>query len=130
MERTEEQKLAQEPAMVKFGGKDYEIKPLPLIKATPWRRKFVALFSDVASLASVTTDTPDKFKGALDNILIDKPEEMANLFYEYTGLDKNEIEQIATSREFIKAFEEVVAFEAPFFGAAIRIATRLQRVTL
>ena len=125
--RTEEQKLIKESVKVILGGKECEVKPLVIRDATPWRKKFVALFDDVPTLASVTSDNPKEFSGALNNLLTEKPEAIFDLFFEYTKLDKEEIEGVATTQELLTAFEEVFAFEAPFFGAAIKTMVKLQK---
>lgn len=120
MERTEEQKIIQEPGMVILGGDKYEIKPLVIKEAAPWRRKFVELFANISALASITSDNPEGFISAMKEVLLEKPDKLADLFFEYTKLDRTEIESKATTVEMVKAFEEVFALEAPFFGSAIQ----------
>ena len=124
--RTEEQKLMQELVMVVLGGKEYEIKPLVLSKAAPWRRKFIALY--ISSLMSVaSSDDPKNLSSAMEDIVLHKPDEIADLFYEYTGFNREEIENSATSKEFQIACEEVIALEAPFFGLAIQAIGGLRK---
>ena len=126
--RTEEQKLMQTPAIVKLGGKDYEIKPLPIILASPWRKKFVGLLMEGDDLSLVTSDNPKKFQEALADTLLKKPDELMDLFFEYAkDLDKNEIENIASSIEILTALEEVIAFESPFLGMAARVIQMLKK---
>jgi len=124
--RTEEQKIMQEPVLVSFGGKEYEIKPLPIVKASPWRKKFIALMSEVSMLASITSDDKETFLKALSDILIKEPDKLVDLLFEYIP-NREEIENIASSQEILKAIEEVVALEAPFLGAAIRITKVMQK---
>jgi len=118
--RTEEQKVLQEPVTVTLGGQKYEIKPLVIREASPWRRKFVSLFTDLSSLSSVTSDNPEKFQEAMNEILLVKPDKITDLFFEYTKLNRDEIESKATTVEMVNAFQEVFALEAPFFGSAVR----------
>ena len=118
--RTEEQKVLQEPVTVTLGGQKYEIKPLVIREASPWRRKFVSLFTDLSSLSSVTSDNPEKFQDAMNEILLVKPDKITDLFFEYTKLNRDEIESKATTVEMVNAFQEVFALEAPFFGSAVR----------
>lgn len=126
--RTEEQKLLQEPVKVLLGGKEYEIKPLPIKYASPWRRKFITLMGEASALASVTSDDKDGFLKALSELLTDKPDRLVDLLFEYMpNLKRDEIESQATSSEILNALEEVVAFEAPFLGAAIRITKAMQK---
>ena len=82
MERTEEQKIIQEPVVVILGGDRYEIKPLVIKEAAPWRRKFIGLFNDLSILASVTSDAPDQFKSAMNEMLLNKPDAISDLFFE------------------------------------------------
>ena len=126
--RTEEQKIASEPVKVFFGGKEFEIKPLPLKFATPWRKKFIALTRELSVLSSITSDDSNAFLNALVNILSEKPDALVDLFFEYVPyLKREEIENISSSIEMLHAIEEVVAFEAPFLGTAIRITRTMQK---
>ncbi len=124
--RTEEQKILQEPVVVKLGGKDYEIKPLPIILASPWRKKFIKLLQDVSALAKIT-DEDAGFADALNNVLIEKPDELTDLFFEYARLSKEELQNSASSVEILNALIEVIAFESPFLGAAARITTAVRK---
>src|SRR4030043_261913 len=100
--RTEEQKILQEPVTVTFGGREFEIKPLPLIKATPWRKKFIELTKEMSALASVTSDS-EEFLNALADILTEKPDALVDLFFEYVPyLNREEIENVASSNEMLK----------------------------
>jgi hypothetical protein len=128
--RTEEQKIIQEPVEVILGGDKYPIKPLVIKEAAPWRRKFIGLFNDLSVLASVTSEDSDKFKTAMTEMLLNKPDAITNLFFEYTKLDREEIESKATTIELINAFEEVFALEAPFFGSAVRAVVNMKKVLL
>ena len=126
--RTDEQKLMQTPAIVKLGGKDYEIKPLPIILASPWRKKFIGLVMKMDDLSIVTSDDRQEFQKALSNALLQKPDELTDLFFAYAkNLDRSEIENSASSLEVLSALEEVIAFESPFLGAAIRVTQILKK---
>jgi hypothetical protein len=128
MERTEEQKVAQVPVTVVFGGKQYELKPLVWKKSTPWRRKFIEAINETSGLSKILSDNPEEFSHAMLKVLLDKPEQMAELFFDYAeNLNREEIENSATSKEILAALEEVVAFEAPFFGASLRVMTIMKR---
>jgi len=130
MERTEEQKITSETVKVTLGGKVYEIKPLTMKEAIPWRRKYIELYNDIAPLAALSSDNAEEYLKAMGNIMLEKPEKIADLFFEYTKLDREEIESSATSKEFIVACEEVFALEAPFFGLAIMSMASLQKSIL
>lgn len=119
--RTEEQKLLQEPVVVDFGGQEYEIKPLPIVHASSWRKKFIDLMRELTDLTRITSDD-EGYMSALSNVLVNKPDELTDLFFDYAkNLNRNEIENKATSYELLNALVEVIKFEAPFLGAAARI---------
>lgn len=126
-QRTEEQKVAQAPVMVTFGGQQYELKPLVLKKAQPWRRKFIEAINETSGLSKILSDNPEDFEKAMLKVLLDKPEQMVELFFDYAdNLNREEIENSASSKEILVALEEVVAFESPFFGAALRVVKAMR----
>jgi len=125
--RTEEQKIIQGHIVVILGGVEYNVKPLVIKEAAPWRRKFVELFTNISALASVTSDNPEGFDSAMKEVLLEKPDKLADLFFEYTKLDRAEIEGKATTIEMVKAFEEVFALEAPFFGSAVKAIVNMEK---
>jgi hypothetical protein len=116
MERTETDKILQSPVTVKIGGQDYEIKPLPIKYAVPWVKKVINLLIEASVLAMVTIDTPDLWKDAYITLMARNPAQLVDLFWEYArDLDKNKLEEVATSAEIMAAFEEVLDFELPLF---------------
>ena len=128
MERTEEQKLTQEPIIVTFGGSKYEIKPLPIKYASPWRKKYIALMREISALAAVGSGEQDKFLDALSNILVDQPDKLVGLLFDYMPeLNREDIESKASSAEILKALEEVITIESPFLGVAIRMTRIMQK---
>ena len=121
MDRTEEQKLLQEPVVVLFGEQEYKIKPLTIVHAAAWRKRFIKLMGELTVLVQVTSDDAG-YMPALSKVLLDKPDELTDLFFEYVkDLNRSEIESKASSLQLLKAIEEVVKFESPFLGAATRI---------
>ena len=114
--RTEEDKLLQSPLVVKLGGQDYEIKPLPIKYSVPWIKKIVSMLSEASVFSRVTTDTPDLWKDAFITLMSSNPAQIVDLFWEYArDLDKNKLEEVATSAEIMAAFEEVMTLERPLF---------------
>lgn len=122
--RNEEDKLLQVPVKVTLGGKEYEVRPLPLKYALPWCKKLVAAtVSGFVSRSNVTTDNPEAFDKAMSELLYDKPEQMIELFFEYArDLPRDEIEETATTAEVVIALEAVKELESRFFGIAIQQA--------
>lgn len=116
MERTETDKILQSPVTVKIGGQDYEIKPLPIKYAVPWVKKVINLLIEASVLSMVTIDTPDLWKDAYITLMARNPAQIVDLFWEYArDLDKNTLEEVATSAEIMAAFEEVMTLEIPLF---------------
>jgi len=116
MERTETDKILQSPVTVKIGGQDYEIKPLPIKYAVPWVKKVINLLIEASVLSMVTIDTPDLWKDAYITLMARNPAQIVDLFWEYArDLNKNTLEEVATSAEIMAAFEEVLDFELPLF---------------
>jgi hypothetical protein len=130
MERTEEQKITEEVVKLTFGGKTFEVKPLKMKEAALWRKKFVELYNNISQLANITSDKPEEFSKAMGDMLLEKPEKIADLFFEYTKLNREEIEGLATSKEFLVACGEVFALEASFFGLAVKTIVNLQKSIL
>ncbi len=127
MDRTEEDKVLQSPIKVVLGGRTYEIKPLPIKYALPWCKNVIqTILSGMMSKTKITTDTPDEFDEAMNDILIDRPEKLIDLFFDYArDLNKEEIMETASLNEIIDAFEAVKGFESRFFGWIIRSATKI-----
>lgn len=114
-ERTEEDILTQAGIKVVLGGRDYFIKPLVIRDSGPWRKKAAPFLADLARIASVKSDKPEDFKQALMELMGSRIDETLNLFFEYAkDLDREEIEQMATDGEVIKAFNGVVKIAFPF----------------
>ena len=122
--RTEEEKVLQSPVKVILGGKEYEIKPLPLKYALPWCRAVIkTTITGILSKAKISTDTPDQFDEAMNDVLVDRPEKLIDLFFDYArDLNKDEIMETASTNEVIDAFEAVKEFESRFFGLIIQSA--------
>ena len=121
MERTEEDKLIQSPVSVKLGGKSYLIPPLPIKYSLPWVKKVAKILMGVVSLENVTSDNEEMFADAFSEIMVSRPEQLIDLFFEYAReLNKDDICEVASSAEIVRAFEEVLSFERPLFGMVLR----------
>lgn len=121
MDRTEEEKIIQSPASVKLGGKDYQIPPLPIKYSLPWVKKVSKILMGVVSLEGVTSDNEEAFADAFGEIMVSRPEQLIDLFFEYArDLDKEAISGVASSAEIVNAFEAVLSFERPLFGMVLR----------
>jgi len=114
MDRTEEQIVAQANITVILGGKTYEVAPLVIRDSRPWRQKVIKLISPVSALSKTSTDTPEDFEQALTILLVDMPDQVLDLFFEYAKeLDREDIESKATDAEMAVAFKAVMEVAFP-----------------
>lgn len=126
MERTEEEKLTQAGFKVILGGKEYSVAPLVIKDSREWRKKVIALISPLPTLATTSLDTPEGFEQALSSMLLEMPNEVIDLFFDYAkDLDRPKIESVTTDEEMAKAFMEVIAFAFPLAGSPAEVLRRL-----
>jgi len=112
--RSETDKLIQSPVTVILGGNDYEIKPLPVKYSAKWTSDFIKLYVGVLDLEKIESNDPEKMKGTMVNLMVDKPNEMVELFWQYAkDLPRAELEEQATYGEVMDALEQVVELESP-----------------
>jgi len=113
-ERTDEQKLVQSPIEVTLGGKLYAIRPLVIKDAREWRKKLVKTFSKLPGYVNVTSDNPESFADAMQGMMVELQDEVADLFFDYAKeLDREEIEVTGNDTELADAFQEVVKYAFP-----------------
>jgi hypothetical protein len=128
MARTEEEKVVQAPLKIILGGKEYEVKPLVIKDSRAWRKKLASTLGVLPEYTGVTTDTPDKFKGALDAMLVSMPDQVVELVYDYArDLNREEIEASATDDEVAKAFEQIVEVAFPLARSMVGAMTKLSQ---
>lgn len=128
--RTEEQIVARASVMVILGGKEYGITPLVIRDSREWRQKVIKLIAPLPQLVSTTLNVNDPgiFEGALTQMLVTMPEQVADLFFQYAkDLDREEIEGIATDEELAKAFEEVSKLAFPLAESLPKVMARLSQ---
>ena len=112
--RSEEQIVGQAPLLVKFGGKEYQIHPLVIKESREWRKKIAQMLGQLPQYVSATTDKPDDFQQALNGMLVDMPDKVVDLVFEYgKDLPRDEIEAVATDAEMAKAFESILEVAFP-----------------
>jgi len=132
VERSEEDKLLRAPIKVILGGEEWDINPLPIGESRKWRgklAKFLSRMPGYVQQAKVTTDSPDEFTKAINDMLAVMPDDVADLFFGYAKeLDREHIEASATDAELGKAFGEVVSFAfSPFAKSLSESLTKLSR---
>lgn len=124
--RADEQIVARAPIVVILGGKEYEVAPLVIRDSREWRAKVIKLIAPLPQLVSIKIDTPEEFGQALTEMLVTTPDQVIELFFDYAkGLNRAEIEGIATDAEMAKAFEEVIKVAFPLAESAPGVITRL-----
>ena len=120
MERTEEDKVVQAGIKVILGGKEYDIAPLVIRDSREWRKKVVKLVAPLSHDVSITEEDPDSFERVFTKLLVDMPDQVLDLFFDYAkALKRDEIESIATDAEMATAFSEVVKVAFPLAQAAV-----------
>ncbi len=128
MQRTEEQKIAQASLKIVLGGKEYEVKPLVIRDSRVWRAKLAETLGMLPQYANVTTDTPDKFQGALNAMLVAMPDQVVDLVFAYgKELNRDEIEGEATDTEIAKAFEQIVEVAFPLARSMVGAMAKLSQ---
>jgi hypothetical protein len=126
IERTEEQKLFQDGVKVTLGGKEYTVKPLKIRAEREWRQKLSELLATLPEHTKVTTDTPEKFGGAIRALLVSLPDQVTDLFFDYAiDLKREEIEEVATGAEVAEAFQGVIKMAFPLPQALTKAMTGL-----
>lgn len=122
MERTEMQKLTMEPIKVMLGNEEYDIKPLVSKMAIPWVAKVVKILSESIGLTRLKSEDTIALESAMRSVMIDNPGKMIDLFFEYArDLNREEIENTASSAQLIAAFEQCLELEKPFLMGMARL---------
>ena len=126
--RTEEQIIAQAPILVYFGGAEYKVNPLKIKEAREWRKKLADMMGQLSPAVNATTDTPEKFQEAMNSLLVDMPDAITNLVFEYAkDLPREQVEAVATDAEMAKAFESILEVAFPLARSVTGITAKLSR---
>ncbi len=126
--RTEEEKLAQASIVVILGGKEYKIAPLVIRDSREWRKKVVTSLSSLPQYTRVTADDVELFGKAINAMLVVMPDQVIDLFFAYArGLNRQDIENVATDAEMAKAFEQVVEIAFPLASSLVGTMTKLSQ---
>jgi len=113
-ERTEEQKVFQEPIKVILGGRGYDVSPLVIKYSRPWRKKVISLISGLPKYAKASTDNPKEFADAINALMVESQDKIIDLFFEYArDLNRDEIEGMATESDIAVAFQVVMNLAFP-----------------
>ena len=126
--RTEDEIITQAAISAVLGGKKYEIKPLVIRDSRIWRGKVVAVLSYLPQYAATTTDNPELFGEAINQMLAVMPDKVIDLFFAYAkDLNRDEIEAVATDSEIAAAFGQVVDIGFPLAKSLVGTMTRISQ---
>ncbi len=112
--RTEEQKILQEPLKVILGGVSCDVRVLNIKESSVWRKQVADLWAKIPKFTKVTSETPEQFATALQSLLVEMPDAVTDLFFQYAkDLNREEIEEVATDSEIAKGFDQVIEVAFP-----------------
>ena len=98
--RTEEQKLSQEPLVVLLGGKEHKVKLLSIKDSRAWRADVSELLASLPQYMNITTDDPEGFGQAMSALIGSMPDKIVELFFKYAKeLNREELETVANDQE-------------------------------
>lgn len=129
IERTEEQAIAKAPFQVTLGDKQYDIKPLSMLKQRAWR---VLLNTEMAEIVNNfgKKGEPNSIAVGLTGALINFPEKISNLVFAYApDLPEAEILETATEEQMAAAFSAIMSLAFPFL-AQLKLVTQVVRAQL
>ena len=128
MERTEDQKVSQDPITVTLGGKEYEVKPLVIVESRKWRKEVAGLLASLPEYARIDTSDIDAVQGAVGKLLSSMPDSIIDLFFQYAKeLPREEIEKVATDAEVAEALTQVVSIAFPLVNSLTTLVERMSQ---
>ena len=128
MERTEEDKIIQAGIKVILGGKEYSIAPQVIRDSREWKKKVIKLVAPLSHDIKVTDDDPKSFERVFTKLLVDMPDQVIDLFFDYTkDLDRDEMEGVATDAEVAEAFAEVMKVAFPLAQTVVDTLAKLSQ---
>jgi hypothetical protein len=122
-ERSEDEIISRAPIKVTLGSAQYDLKPLPILKAREWRTKLIevmqTIVGDMSAEQSTITMGP-----ALTAALVAFPEKVADLVFQWEPvLPAQTILEEATEEQVAVAFATIMRFAYPFLA---QLATTVQ----
>jgi hypothetical protein len=123
----EEDDVALQVVRVRLGGEEREVRLLPMSRDREWRRRLGALIADAVRAMKIDSDDVD-VGSVVAYALGDGLDGVVDLFFLYTGFDRDEVMETATSLQVYKAAMEIfevfaVPFVAHLLPAMMRIRT-------
>lgn len=119
--RTEEEILGQLPIKLRFGNKDYDVKPLRILKARMWRESLIKEVESIAGSLQQDASTSPVFVNGLAFVFLQFPQKMADLIFSYAPNLPREIiegdsDEAGTEEQLARAFGQIVQIAFPFVG--------------
>jgi hypothetical protein len=132
MERSEEAKLFHEPIKVILGGEEYDVAPLVIRDSRIWRGKIAKLLGSLprftAEATDITTDNPAEFEQTMSRLMEAMPDTIIDLFFDYAkGLNREEIEKVATETEIAEGFTQIMEIAFPLARSLARAMERMSQ---
>jgi hypothetical protein len=124
---------------IALGGRQYEVKALPIKASRAWRERFngpMGQVLEIFNVSQIELNSPadlGRLLGSLKDILLGSLDLAADLLFSYSpalAADRERIEAEAFDEEMVAALIEVVKLAFPF-GEFVKLARGLQsRATL
>lgn len=113
-QRSEEDILSKTPIKALLGSTEYDLKPLPIIKARAWRSK---LAETMQSIVGNMDSTADKTAQAITSALVAFPDKVADLVFAWSPeLPQKQILEEATEEQLAIAFSALMVMAYPFLA--------------
>lgn len=123
--RTEDQILSKAPFRAKLGNGEYDIAPLPMLKASKWRAMYFDKIKNATKGFSTAADS-DSVGAGLAQALLGFPEVLWELVLAYApNLPKAEIEETVTDEQIVHCFSAIMSLAFPYWSqlkAAVTLA--------
>lgn len=115
-ERTEDEILSKAPIKITLGEVEYDLKPLPIMKAREWRKGLVEAMRGI--VGSMSADESKITMGpALTAALLAFPDKVAELVFAWApDLPQKTILETATEEQLAVAYSGVMKMGYPFLA--------------
>lgn len=116
MQRSEEDILSKAPIKVRLGDSEYDIKPLPILKARQWRTKLTETMKSIVSDMSVE-QTATNIGPAMTAALVAFPDKVSDLVFAWSpDLPVEKVLAEATEEQMTIAYSKIMVLAYPFLA--------------
>lgn len=130
MARNEAEMISKAPIKIKLGDKDYQIPVLTILPSREWRLKLNEALKPILETFQFDGHPDSESMGhSLTVSLIQFPEKMADLIFDYAGdaLSKDEVLAIATEEQIGTAFSRIMEVAYPL--VPLKMALKAAQIT-